>query len=350
MVFFLSALWWIRIRGLYNFLMGGTAAAAKSSQSCPTLCNPIEGSPLGSSVPGILQARILEWVAISFSSAWKWKVKVKLLSHARLLATLSTAVYQAPPSMGFSGQEYWSGLPFPSPMGGTGYGENPVLLWWAGPCSVNLQSNFLLMGGAVLLLYSLAWAQTMIGVMATSSKRIYASILCLPALLLSVLLVTQQATVNPWLHQRFQNTHRQVWLSPLWAYCSCLLGPGAHKVLFVPSKRLWQVWSLIKHNWVPPTILVRLLLCPWMWGMFFGGFQHFAINRCSAASWKFSVLTGKDKHMSFYSAILEWIKSLAVGKWTQFPTLVPSPGNLGVEWKFQSSDHMAGFPGSSPYS
>jgi len=203
-VFFLSALWWIRIRGLYNFLMGGTAAAAKSSQSCPTLCNPIEGSPLGSSVPGILQARILEWVAISFSSAWKWKVKVKLLSHARLLATLSTAVYQAPPSMGFSRQEYWSGVPFPSPMGGTGYGENPVLLWWAGPCSVNLQSNFLLMGGAVLLLYSLAWAQTMIGVMATSSKRIYASILCLPALLLSVLLVTQQATVNPWLHQRFQ--------------------------------------------------------------------------------------------------------------------------------------------------
>ena len=92
------------------------AATAKSLQSCPTLCDPIDGSPLGSSVPGILQARILEWVAISFSNAWKWKVKVKSLSHARLLATPRTAAYQASPSMGFSRQEYWSGLPLPSPM------------------------------------------------------------------------------------------------------------------------------------------------------------------------------------------------------------------------------------------
>ena len=92
------------------------AAAAKSLQSCPTLCDPIDGSPLGSSVPGILQARILEWVAISFSSAWKWKVKVKSLSHAQLLATPWTAAHQAPPSMGFSRQEHWSGLPFPSPV------------------------------------------------------------------------------------------------------------------------------------------------------------------------------------------------------------------------------------------
>ena len=82
-----------------------SAAAAKSLQSCPTLCDPIDGNPLGSSVPGILQARILEWVAISFSSAWKWKVKVKSLSRARLLATPGTAAYQAPPSMGFSRQE-----------------------------------------------------------------------------------------------------------------------------------------------------------------------------------------------------------------------------------------------------
>ena len=98
--------------------MNAAAAAAKSLQSCPTLCDPIDGSPLGSSVPGILQARILEWVAISFSNAWKWKVKVKLLSHARLLATPWTAAYQAPPSMGFSRQEYWSGLPLPSPYNG----------------------------------------------------------------------------------------------------------------------------------------------------------------------------------------------------------------------------------------
>ena len=87
------------------------ATAAKSRQSCPTLCDPIDDSPPGSPVPGILQARILEWVAISFSNAWKWKVKVKSFSHARLLVTPWTAAYQAPPSMGFSRQEYWSGVP-----------------------------------------------------------------------------------------------------------------------------------------------------------------------------------------------------------------------------------------------
>ena len=92
----------------------GHAAAAKLLQSCPTLCDPRDGSPPGSPVPGILQARTLEWVAISFSSAWKWKVKVKSLSRVRLLATPWTATYQAPPSVGFSRQEYWSGVPLPS--------------------------------------------------------------------------------------------------------------------------------------------------------------------------------------------------------------------------------------------
>ena len=91
------------------------AAAAKSLQSCPTLCDPIDGSPPGSPIPGILQARTLEWVAISISNAWKWKVKVKSLSHDWLLATPWIAAYQAPPSMGFSRQEYWSGVPLPSP-------------------------------------------------------------------------------------------------------------------------------------------------------------------------------------------------------------------------------------------
>ena len=91
------------------------AAAAKSLQSCPTLCDPIDHSPPGSLVPGILQAKTLEWVAISFSNAWKWKVKVKSFSHVRLLASPWTAAYQAPPSMGFSRQEYWSGVPLPSP-------------------------------------------------------------------------------------------------------------------------------------------------------------------------------------------------------------------------------------------
>jgi len=90
------------------------AAAAKSLQSCPTLCDPIGGSPPGSPIPGILQARTLEWVAISFSNAWKWKVKVKLLSRVRLFTTPWTAAYQAPPSMGFPRQKYWSGVPLPS--------------------------------------------------------------------------------------------------------------------------------------------------------------------------------------------------------------------------------------------
>jgi len=93
-----------------------TAATAKSLQLCPTLCDPIDGSPPGSPVPGILQARTLEWVAISFSNTWKWKVKVKLLSRVRLLVTPWTAAYQGPPSMGFSRQEYWSGVPLPSPI------------------------------------------------------------------------------------------------------------------------------------------------------------------------------------------------------------------------------------------
>ena len=88
---------------------------AKSLQLCPTLCDPTDGSPPGSPIPGILQARTLEWVAISFSNAWKWKVKMKSLSHVRLLATPWTAAYQAPPSMEFSRQEYWSRVLLPSP-------------------------------------------------------------------------------------------------------------------------------------------------------------------------------------------------------------------------------------------
>ena len=91
------------------------AAAAKLLQSCLTLCDPRDGSPSGSPVLGILQARTLEWVDISFFNAWKWKVKMKSLSHVQLLATPWTAAYQGPSSMGFSRQEYWSGLPFLSP-------------------------------------------------------------------------------------------------------------------------------------------------------------------------------------------------------------------------------------------
>ena len=94
-----------------KYLCFNILAAAKSLQSCPTLCDPIDGSPPGSPVPGILQARTPEWVTISFSNAWKWKVKVKSLSCVRPSATPWTAAFQAPPSMGFSRQEYWSGVP-----------------------------------------------------------------------------------------------------------------------------------------------------------------------------------------------------------------------------------------------
>ena len=112
-VFFESKFFHQKIRGIYLIQCCATAAAAaaaaKSLQSCLTLCNSIDGSPPGSPVPGILQARTLEWVAISFSNAWKWKVKGKSLSHVRPSATSWTATYQAPPPMGFSRQEYWSG-------------------------------------------------------------------------------------------------------------------------------------------------------------------------------------------------------------------------------------------------
>ena len=111
-------LWYSHCQYWNLFWMWGAAhlggdPAAKSLQSCLTLCDPIDSSPPGSTVPGILQARTLEWVAISFSNAWKWKVKVKLLSCVWLLATPWTAAYQAPSSMGFSRLEYQSGLPLP---------------------------------------------------------------------------------------------------------------------------------------------------------------------------------------------------------------------------------------------
>ena len=101
-------------RGTNKASMYIDSAAAKTLQSCPTLCDSTDGSPPGCPVSGILQARTLEWVAISFSNAWKWKVKVKSLSCVWLLVTPWLAAYQAPPSMGFSRQEYWSGLPLPS--------------------------------------------------------------------------------------------------------------------------------------------------------------------------------------------------------------------------------------------
>ena len=99
----------------YSTYMQSAAAAAKSLQLCPTLWDPIDGSPPGSPIPGILQARTLEWVTISFSNAWKWKVKVKSLSRVQFLATPWTAAYQTSPSLGFSRQEYWSGVPLPFP-------------------------------------------------------------------------------------------------------------------------------------------------------------------------------------------------------------------------------------------
>ena len=121
----------IQLLGFSLIFMGNWgSAAAKSLQSCPTLCDPIDSSPPGSAIPGILQARTLEWVAISFSSAWKWKVKVKLLSRVWLWATPWTAAHQAPPSMGFSRQEYWSGVPVPSLNRGSSLAKRMILGWF----------------------------------------------------------------------------------------------------------------------------------------------------------------------------------------------------------------------------
>ena len=102
------------IDSLCYFWAPAATAAAKLLQSCPTLCDPWDGSPPVSPIPGILQATTLEWVAISFSNAWKWKMKMKSLSCVRLFMTPWTAAYQAPPSIGFARQESWSGLSLPS--------------------------------------------------------------------------------------------------------------------------------------------------------------------------------------------------------------------------------------------
>ena len=100
------------------------------------LCDPIDGSPPGSPVLGILQARTLEWVAISFSNAWKWKVKGKSLSRVWPSATPWTAAYKAPPSMGFSRQESWSGMPLPFPCQTWG-SRNTILPVYYMFCSLN---------------------------------------------------------------------------------------------------------------------------------------------------------------------------------------------------------------------
>ena len=113
---FQNAWKWYMKKLKYYFIDLDIITIAKSLQSCPTPCDPIDGSPPGFPIPGILQARTLEWVAISFSDAWKWKVKVKSLSHVRPSATPWTAAFQAPPTMGFSRLEYWSGVPLSSPL------------------------------------------------------------------------------------------------------------------------------------------------------------------------------------------------------------------------------------------
>ena len=116
---------------------GGLLLLLLSHFSHVWLCHPIDGSPPGSPAPGILQARTLEWVAISFSNAWKWKVKVKSLSHIQLLATPWTAAHQAPPSMGFSRQECWNGVPLL-------HNYNPQMRKWLGWVVIHGSSHFVL--------------------------------------------------------------------------------------------------------------------------------------------------------------------------------------------------------------
>ena len=151
------------------------AAAAKSLQSCPTLCDPTDSSPPGSPISGILQARTLEWVAISFSNAWKWKLKVKPLSCFRLLVTPWTASYQAPPSMGFSRQDYWSGVSLPSPDHQLG-DVNCILLLSSThmhthtpiPRDICSQSAYMLMASCVSLLKVLSGPRQELGWVAAS--------------------------------------------------------------------------------------------------------------------------------------------------------------------------------------
>ena len=100
------------VHGILQARTLAAAAAAKSLQSCPTLCDPIDGSPPGSAIPGILQARTLEWVANSFSNAWNWKVKVKLLSRVQLFRTPRTVAYQLPPPWDFPGKDTGVGCHF----------------------------------------------------------------------------------------------------------------------------------------------------------------------------------------------------------------------------------------------
>ena len=139
----LTEIQFIQLKLCLILFYNGTMVAAKSFQSCPTLCDPIDSSPPGSPVPGILKARTLEWVAISFSNAWKWKVKLKSLSHVRLLATPWTAAYQAPPSMGFSRQKYWSGVPLYSAYKLNKQGDHiqpwhtPFPIWNQSVCSMS---------------------------------------------------------------------------------------------------------------------------------------------------------------------------------------------------------------------
>ena len=116
-----------------------------------TLCDPIDGSPPGSPIPGTLQARTLEWVAISSSNEWKWKVKVKSLSHVRLFATPWTEAYQSPPSLGFSRQEYWSGVPLPSPVSITTQPQMLYILTFYNFCVI--MSNI----SQSLIYYELHW-------------------------------------------------------------------------------------------------------------------------------------------------------------------------------------------------
>ena len=150
----MSVKWGSRSTGSQVFCYLGpaaAAAAAKLLQSCLTPCDPIDGSPPGSAIPGILQARTLEWVAISFSSAWKWKVKVKSLSRVRLLATPWTTAYQAPLSMGFSRQEYWSGVPSSSPL--THADTSIYLLYYKYLSIYYLSGIQVVSGNMVMLIY-----------------------------------------------------------------------------------------------------------------------------------------------------------------------------------------------------
>ena len=139
----------------------------------------------------------------------------------------------------------------------------------------------------------------MVGLMATSSQEDLHHPPCHPGLLQLEAVSPRQATADLWLHRRHSNTQRQGWLS----LCGVSGSWCTQGFIWALQESLVGVGFDSKCDFTPPAILLGLRLCPWTWGVFFGGIQHSAVSGCSAVSWNFGVLSGEDESTSFYSTI-----------------------------------------------